>query len=321
MNWSGSPASCGNHHLATIGLQGGKSRVDGEVTEVWRESTRRYELETALAGRTVTLLETRRSQQMAALVRGYGGEPIVVPALKEVESADLAQITTALESLDASSPAAAVFQTGVGVSYLFEALTAIGPDAESRFRRMVRETVVIARGPKPTVALGQHEIRIDRTVAAPYTTHEIIAELDSVPIEYKIVLVIRHGGPNAELIAYLEQRQAVPLELEVYHWEMPEEPSALEELVRSIAAGSVDILMFTSASQVEHLFLLAETVGTVDALRAGFNRAPMVAAVGPVCAAALESHGVSPPGGIVQPSTPKMAPLVRLVAETARAQR
>jgi uroporphyrinogen-III synthase len=279
------------------------------------------ELETALAGRTVTVLETRRSQQMAALVRGYGGEPNIVLALREVKSTDTAHIARALEWMEANPPAAAVFQTGVGVSYLFDALAAVGPDAEARFRQIVRDSVVIARGPKPTVVLGQHEIHIDRTVAAPFTTLQIVAELDSVPIENKIVLVIRHGGPNTELIAYLEHRRAEPLELEVYHWEMPEQASALEELVRSIAASDVDILMFTSASQVEHLFLLAETLGTVEALRAGFSRAPMVAAVGPVCAAALESHGVSPPGGIVRPATPKMAPLVRLVAETALAQR
>jgi ferredoxin-nitrite reductase len=36
INWSGCPASCGNHHLATIGLQGGKSRMNGEVTEVYQ---------------------------------------------------------------------------------------------------------------------------------------------------------------------------------------------------------------------------------------------------------------------------------------------
>lgn len=36
INWSGCPASCGNHHLADIGLQGGKARVDGEVIEVYQ---------------------------------------------------------------------------------------------------------------------------------------------------------------------------------------------------------------------------------------------------------------------------------------------
>lgn len=36
INWSGCPASCGNHHLADIGLQGGKTRVDGEATEVYQ---------------------------------------------------------------------------------------------------------------------------------------------------------------------------------------------------------------------------------------------------------------------------------------------
>jgi uroporphyrinogen-III synthase len=132
-----------------------------------------------------------------------------------------------------------------------------------------------------------------------------------------MVLVIRHGGPNAELLVYLQGRGATPLELEVYHWEMPEHTSPLADLVRSIASGNVDILMFTSASQVEHLFLVAENIGMLAELRAGLKRAPMVAAVGPVCAAALEAHQVSPGGGIIQPSIPKMVPLVRLVAETA----
>jgi sulfite reductase beta subunit-like hemoprotein len=36
INWSGCPASCGNHHLADIGLQGSKARVDGEVIEVYQ---------------------------------------------------------------------------------------------------------------------------------------------------------------------------------------------------------------------------------------------------------------------------------------------
>jgi len=98
---------------------------------------------------------------------------------------------------------------------------------------------------------------------------------------------------------------------------MPEHTSPLADLVRSIASGAVDILMFTSASQVENLFLVAEGLGMLNELRAGFDRAPMVAAVGPVCASALEARQVKPLGGIVQPGNPKMAPLVRLVAETA----
>jgi ferredoxin-nitrite reductase len=36
LNWSGCPASCGNHLLADIGLQGGKARVGGQVVEVYQ---------------------------------------------------------------------------------------------------------------------------------------------------------------------------------------------------------------------------------------------------------------------------------------------
>ncbi len=251
----------------------------------------------ALAGRTVTLLETRRSSEMAALVRRYGGEPSVVPALREVDSVDSDQLAAVLKRLELSPPTAVVFQTGVGVEYLFHGLIDLAPDAEARFRAIVDRTVVIARGPKPTNALRQHGIRIDRSVPSPYTTHEVMGELDLLSLEHTTVLVIRHGGPNAELLAYLDHRGATALELEVYHWEMPEHASPLADLVRSIVSGDVDILMFTSASQVENLFLVAESIGMVDELRSGLNKAPMVAAVGPVCAAALEARQVRPPDG------------------------
>lgn len=36
IHWSGCPASCGNHLLADIGLQGGKARVDDQVVEVYQ---------------------------------------------------------------------------------------------------------------------------------------------------------------------------------------------------------------------------------------------------------------------------------------------
>jgi len=36
ISWSGCPAGCGNHHLADIGLQGAKARVDGRVVEVYQ---------------------------------------------------------------------------------------------------------------------------------------------------------------------------------------------------------------------------------------------------------------------------------------------
>jgi sulfite reductase beta subunit-like hemoprotein len=35
LNWSGCPAACGNHQAADLGFLGGKTRVDGQVIEVF----------------------------------------------------------------------------------------------------------------------------------------------------------------------------------------------------------------------------------------------------------------------------------------------
>jgi uroporphyrinogen-III synthase len=58
---------------------------------------------------------------------------------------------------------------------------------------------------------------------------------------------------------------------------------------------------------VEHLFRVAPDA---DALRAALRRT-VVVSIGPVCSEALEAHGVHVQ---LEPSPPKMGPLVALVA-------
>src|SRR5215212_6367857 len=249
-------------------------------------------LTASLNGRDVTLLETRRSAEMSALVERFGGKPHVIPSLREVETTDLAPLERVIRGLENDPPAAVVFQTGVGVEYLFRQLQSLGDWAEPAFRAALAGAATVARGPKPTAALGKLGIRIDHGIPTPFTTRQIIATIAPLAIDERHVLVQGHGGSNVELRAYLASRNARIDEIEVYRWGTPSDLEPLKQLIRDIAGGTIDVLVFTSASQVEHLFLAADELRLTDELTTGLRQAPLVAAVGPVCAAALEHHGV-----------------------------
>ena len=86
----------------------------------------------------------------------------------------------------------------------------------------------------------------------------------------------------------------------------------LERLVGEIIDGRVDAIVITSQIQSRHLFQVAATIGKTRELTEALNARVVVAAVGPVCAAALRSVGVIPH---VQPAHPKMGPMMIALAD------
>jgi uroporphyrinogen-III synthase len=62
------------------------------------------------------------------------------------------------------------------------------------------------------------------------------------------------------------------------------------ELIRKMARGEVDAVVFTSSPQVDRLYEVAEKNGLREELRQGFDRT-RVAAVGPVVAEELRRRG------------------------------
>jgi len=100
----------------------------------------------------------------------------------------------------------------------------------------------------------------------------------------------------------------------VYRWALPEDLGPLREAIRRLLAGEVDAVVFTSATQVTHLFQVAGA-GVAGRLRDALARV-VVASVGPICTEALARHGV---GADIEPVHPKMGALVLDLAGRASA--
>ena len=95
-----------------------------------------------------------------------------------------------------------------------------------------------------------------------------------MPPVNRTVALIEYGQTNASLVAGLEARGATVRALKVYRWELPEDLGPLEANVRAIAAGQIDVALFTSSQQATNLLTIAGRMGLAEsgARRAGASR-------------------------------------------------
>ena len=264
----------------------------------------------SLTGKRVALLEARMSVEMVSMVERFGGIAYSVPAVREAHL-DLPEETTAfVDALCAGSFHVVVFMTGVGASALLK-------EAEKRGQLdaaliALRGATTVCRGPKPVAVLRRHEVQVNVTAAEPHTTTELLLAIEPIDLAGQSVALVHYGERNEQAAAALKDRGASLSEICLYEWRLPDDVTALEQLVVEIVEGKVDALAVTSQIQIRHLFEIADKAGKHAALADALNRRTVVAAVGPVCAAALRSYGVVPH---VQPSHPKMGPMMLALSD------
>ena len=265
-------------------------------------------------GLRVLSLESRRAVEVAKLIRTYGGEPFVVPAMREIPLESNHQALAFAEELMQGKIDLTIFFTGVGVRALVE-IVQTRHDRE-QFLTALRETKVAARGPKPAAALREVRVPVLATAAEPATWHEMMTALDAQfgdSLRSMRVAVQEYGASNPEFLAELTERCAEVIKVPVYQWGLPEDLRPLRECVLGIANGSVDVVLFMTAVQVIHLFQVAEDMGFRKELTAGLL-ATVVVSIGPTTSEELAHYGITPD---FEPSRPKMAFIVNEAAQYA----
>lgn len=259
-----------------------------------------------MKNKTIAILESRSALQLADLVRKYEGIPLSAPALAETPDVDHDHISELIHNWDHDAPDIFIFQTGVGVKVLLH--TTDDLNLTGKLQEILRGSLVVVRGPKPSAALRAYKVRIDLLAESPYTTNEIIELLDKLDLRDKTVVVQRYGNTNQELQERLESKGAKVTEIATYRWSMPD-PQPLIHLMDALDKNEVDMVCFTSASQAENLFNLAKDMHRSGSLLANINQI-LVASIGPVCSNALRKLGIHVD---VEPSPPKLGPLISAI--------
>ena len=264
------------------------------------------------AGLTVAAFESRRAEEIGRMIERHHGVARVSPSMREVPIEDHRQAVDFANRLITGQIDLVIFMTGVGIRHLISQIER-HVDRE-RFTAVLSDVITVARGPKPVVALKELGMRATYVVPEPNTWREILDTLDAhCPLANLIVGLQEYGVTNPSLIAGLEARGAKVERLKVYDWDLPEEIGPLEENIRSIVAGQIDVALFTSAQQVVHLLKVAEGLDLAEPLREAF-RGVVTASIGPTTSQMLRDYELPVD---LEPEHPKMGHLVRAAANRA----
>ena len=263
--------------------------------------------------RRVLSLESRRAREMAQLIANNGGEPIVAPSTREVQTEDHGDARKFVTSLKDGNVDIVIFLTGVGARALASAVEEVCP-LEELIRTLSRITV-IARGPKPVAVLREWGVPIAAVVPEPNTWRELLDLLDQkkdlIPLKGRSVAVQEYGASSPDLLAGLAERGAQVTPIRVYEWSLPEDTGPLRQAVLAISRREIDVLLVTSAVQIRHLLQIAEEMKMKDEVVRTLGRT-VVGSIGPVASAALKDLGIPVD---MEPSHPKMGFLVKEAAE------
>jgi uroporphyrinogen-III synthase len=261
-----------------------------------------------LAGRRVGITADRRWEAQADLLVKLGAEVIHGPTIRTVDlSHDDALRRVTLDLIDAP-PDYLVGSTGMGMTMWLEA--ADSWELGEPLRDALRQSRVVARGAKAWSALRRQGFEV-AWQAPSETMEEVVDFLTGEGIgSARIALQLFDPGGHLSTAA-LSARCRELVEVPVYRWLMPEDPGPATHLIEEMCAGAVDAVTFTSQPAVHQLFRIAEDVGRAEELRAACNSAVLPVCVGPVCAEAALSEGITRPSW---PDPPRLAAMIRLVA-------
>ncbi len=260
----------------------------------------------------VAAFESRRALAMTRLIERMDGTPLVSPSMREVAVDEDRPAIDFANRLITGQIDVVIFLTGVGVRQLMDRIER--QVNRQRFLDALSDIQTVVRGPKPLAALKEIGVTPTIRVPEPNTWREILATLDQkLPLANLVVTVQEYGLPNVSLTAGLEARGATVESLAVYRWDLPEDTGPLEDNIRRLVDGSVDIALFTSAQQVTHLLRVAKQLNLESPLRDGFRQV-VVASIGPTTSEMLRKNSLPVD---FEPSHAKMGHLVHEMAEKA----
>jgi uroporphyrinogen-III synthase len=264
-------------------------------------------------GLRVLSLESRRGPEMAKLIANQGGEPIVAASMREIPLETNTEALAFGRKLFAGEFDMVIFLTGVGTRALARVVETIYP--LNRYLEELRKIAVVARGPKPVAVLKEWNVPIAATAPEPNTWREVLRAFDenaaALPLKGRRVAVQEYGVSNPELIAGLVERGAQVTSVPVYVWALPADTGPLRSAIDSITRKEIDVIVFTTATQADHLLEIAREMKQEDALRRALSRM-VVASIGPTTSERLREHGIAPD---MEPAHPKMGYLVSEAAQ------
>lgn len=259
---------------------------------------------------TVGIAEHRYTKEFSTLFERLGARVHACPLIEETPVQNREELRDFIRLVITRKIDFMIFLTGVGARMLVAEAESIGQ--KDAFLGALAQAQVVARGPKPQVALRQLGVRIDISPDVP-TSEGVIAALASNDLSGRRVAVQLYGTPNPLLVHALEERGASVVTVQVYSYGRVADPRTVHAFIDNILANEIQVVAFTSGPQVRALFEVASQFQKTEALQRSLNDRVIVAAIGEVTREALEENRVA---AKIIPNQPKMGPFAQAIAES-----
>ena len=266
-----------------------------------------------LSGFRVGITSARKVEELTRLLERRGATVESAPALA-VEAVDDRELLTATAEVVERPPDVFVATTGLGLRRWFDAASSWG--LLDPLLAALRESTVLARGPKAVGVLRAHDVR-EAWCPASECLDDLLTYMRATGIAGKRVVVQEHGESLEVVANALRQRGAQVQLVSVYRCAPAQDQTAMFRMVDLVAERKVDAVTFTSAPAVEMLLEVALASGrrteVLDALRAEV----LATCVGPVTSAPLRLRRVP----VVQPERARLAAMVKALEEELPSRR
>jgi len=274
--------------------------VVGEVASL-RQHLRWFDERPLFGRRIVVTRSPEQAEELVDALETLGAQAIVAPTFRVVPPEDPETLDRTAASLDKFHWV--VFESAAAVTRLLAALTrgprdlralggvsicAIGPTTADR---------LIALGLKPDVVIPEYRVE---------SISDAIASRG--PLEGQQILVVRPDHQRDLLADDLAARGAKVTDLVAYRTMLESVDSpAVQGLYRMLLDGTVDAVLFTSPTSVRRFAAVIGEEQVADLLNT-----TVVAAIGPVTAAAASELGILPK---VMPETYTVTALVKSLVD------
>jgi uroporphyrinogen-III synthase len=250
----------------------------------------------ALAGTTVAITADRRRDEQAELFERRGARVLHGPTIRTIPLVHDERLHDAIEAVVGDPPTLVVLTTALGLRSWLAAAESL--DRGEELTEALRSSELLVRGAKAVGAAVT--AGLDVAWSAPgATASEIVERLAERAAERgpgEKVAVQLDGDPDTALPGRIRALGYDVLEVPVYQWTMPADPTPARRLIGAVADGSVDAVTFTSGPALRNFFALASDAGLAEHVREAFAGGDVAAVcVGPVSAAQARALGVASP--------------------------
>jgi uroporphyrinogen-III synthase len=241
-----------------------------------------------LTGRTIALAEGRELEQLASMLEREGANAIRCPIFSIRDVPNQGPVVDWIRALIAGTFDFVVFFTGEGVRRLVASAEHAG--IESEFIAGLARCRLVTRGPKPVKALREIDLAPSLIAETP-TMDGVIATLQKLDLKGTSFGIQLYPDAHSKLSEYLESVGAKVRSIVPYVYAPKSDREQVAALIRRMAAGEIDAIVFTSSPQVDRLEEMAKELGLKEKLKSGWSKTK-AAAIGPIVAENLRQRGV-----------------------------